>query len=232
MEFSLLWAALTGVALMLAMLRLVKPLAPDQDLVDLALGAGVVGLIVGRIGAMLLQGSNPLTNPIDLFFVRGGVDTGFASLGALTFLGFKLRHHLLPTVDLLAPPALAGLAGWHAGCLFRNACAGTVTNLPWGIAAPGSDLPRHPVELYAAIGLLLAAVVLYLLLRRGALPEGVVAGVGLAAAGAIRWVTEPLRLSISGGPVGWYAAGLVIGCGAAIAGILRSGRSTRRIPRS
>ena len=193
MEFSLLWTALTGIVLMFIMLRLVKPFAPDVDLVDLSLGAGVVGLVVGRLGAMVLQGSNPLTSPVDLFFVRGGVDTGWASMGALVFLGFKLRGELPAAADVLAPPTLAGLAGWHAGCVFRTACAGTVTTLPWGITTSGSDAVRHPVELYTAAAFLLMAGLLYLAVRSSASPEGVVAGFGLASAGAIRLVTEPLR---------------------------------------
>lgn len=232
MEFTLLWAALTGIVLMLIMLRLVKPFAPDVDLVDLSLGAGVIGLVVGRIGAMVLQGSNPLTSPADLFFVRGGVDTGWASLGALAFLGFKLRGKLPAAADVLAPPALAGLAGWHAGCVFRTACAGTVTTLPWGITTSGSAVVRHPVELYAAAALLLMAGALYLAIRNSTFPEGVVAGLGLASAAAIRLLTEPLRLSISGGPVGWYVAGVVAGCLVVAGEILRSRSATRRIRHS
>jgi len=53
MEFSLLAAALLGVAMALAVLRLerVRGVTDRRDLVDLVIGAAVVGLAVGRVAA-------------------------------------------------------------------------------------------------------------------------------------------------------------------------------------
>jgi prolipoprotein diacylglyceryltransferase len=45
---------------------------------------------------------------------------------------------------------------------------------------------------------------------------GTIAGAGLAVAGLSRLVTEPMRVSIFGGPVGWYAAALIGGATVAI----------------
>ena len=215
MEFTLLWAAVTGVGLALLMANVEKRLGliPTDagSLGDLILGAAVTGLITGRLASMFLSGTNPFTHPGDILIVRSGVDTGFASLGALGFVAFTSRRHLTATVDALAPAAMAGLAGWHAGCLYRGACLGTTSSLPWAVAQQGSTVTRHPVEIYAALLFLIAALLLLRWLRRGVGPMGGAGAVALGLAGAIRLATEPLRPSLGSGPIGWYWAALAIG---------------------
>jgi prolipoprotein diacylglyceryltransferase len=209
LEFSLLAAALLGIALAFLTLRIerARGVTERRDLVDVVIGSSIVGLAVGRVAAMILQGTNPLAHPLDLFFVRGGVDTGFASLGALAFLAWTARHDFWQTVDLIAPAALAGLAGWHAGCVFRGSCVGTVTTLPWGIH--DGTVSRHPVEIYAALLLIVGAVVLIVWRRR--LAGGVAASLALTIAGGVRLVTEPLRVGLGSNPTPWYLAGVLVG---------------------
>ena len=189
MEFTLLWAAATGVgaALLVAWWEKSHGLIPVEtgSLSDLILGAAVSGLITGRLAAMVLSGTSPFTHPGDIRIVRSGVDTGFASLGALTFVSLTSRRTLTATIDALGPAAMAGLAGWHAGCLYRGACLGTTSSLPWAVAQEGSAITRHPVEIYAALLLLVAAFVLLAWLRRGVSSSGVIGAAALAIAGAI-----------------------------------------------
>lgn len=226
MEFTLLWAAVTGVGLALLMADVEKRLGliPTDagSLGDLILGAAVTGLITGRLASMILSGTSPFTHPGDVLIVRSGVDTGFASLGALGFVAFTSRRHLSATVDALAPAALAGLAGWHAGCLYRGACLGTASSLPWGVAQQGSTVTRHPVEIYAALLFLVAALVLLWWLQRGPGSVGVVGAVALGLAGAIRLATEPLRPSLGSGPIGWYVAAMAIGVSGVVVARLRA----------
>lgn len=208
MEFTLLAAALTGVAALWLTLRL----GEHAYEFDRLLGAAAVGLFTGRLVAMIASGINPLTNPLDVLIVRGGVSTVGATVGALAYLVWTARDDL-HVVDVLAPAAVAGLAGWHAGCLWRGTCLGATTDLPWGWALTGSDLSRHPVELYTAMLLAVGAWSLARIHR----PGGVVAGLALAVAAGARLITEPLRPSLTGGPVGWYAAAVVIGTVGAVA---------------
>ncbi|NIR61686.1 MAG: hypothetical protein GWO02_20450, partial [Gammaproteobacteria bacterium] len=113
--------------------------------------------------------------------------------------------------DGLAAASLAGLAGWHAGCLARDACLGAASDVPWAMTQPGSAIGRHPVEIYAAIALAAAAIALsWWRSARHATP-GAAAGLALAAAGAVRLLTEPLRPSLTTGPVLWYGAAVVVG---------------------
>lgn len=219
MEFTLLGAAACGVAGLYVMLWWEGKRGNAADctrrLWDVALTASIVGVFGGRIAAMLIDGVNPLTHPGDVLIVRAGVATGWASTVALLTATWLGRRELPAVLDGLAAAALFGLAGWHAGCLTRNACLGTPTDLPWAMTQPGSTIGRHPVELYAAVGLAAAAPAVAWLRSRGGLPPGAAAGLALAVAGAVRWSTEPLRPTLTGGPVAWYATAVVCGVAAA-----------------
>ena len=212
MEFTLLWAALTGVGFIWVGTRLWTDGLPPKP-AEALIGAATIGLIVGRLAAMAGQGINPITHPLEILLVRGGVDTGFASLGALSMLLWTTRRQT-SYVDALAPAAVLGLAGWHAGCLWRSACLGTASGLPWALAEPGSAVTRHPVEIYTAIALAGAGYLVSRLSKRAFLRFGV----ALAAAGLIRLAMEPMRHSIMGGPVQWYLAAAVLGLAMAALG--------------
>lgn len=212
MELTLLWAALTAAALGWLGTRLWPAGLPDRP-ADRLLGAGAIGLLVGRIVAMIAQGTSPLLHPGDILVVRGGVHTAGATVGALVAYLWSVRGEIR-YLDAITPAALLALAGWHGGCLWRNACLGVASDLPWALAGPASVVSRHPVELYAALALAAAAWAVARLSLRPMLRSGL----GLAAAGMARLLTEPLRLSLTGGPTGWYITAVAIGLVAALAG--------------
>ena len=212
MEFTLLWAALTAVGFAWLGTRIWPERLPDHA-TDRMGGAAAAGLLVGRLSAMLLQGTNPFSNPGDILIVRGGVHTGTATAAAIATYLWAAKWKVA-YLDATSPATLMGLGGWHAGCLWRNACLGSGSELPWAWAQEGSLITRHPVELYTAVGLMIAA---WLVSR---LPWRLLtkSGVALASAGLVRLLTEPMRPSITGGPVGWYIAAIVVGLAAAIIG--------------
>lgn len=218
MEFTLLWAALTGVAFAWLGTRIWRRNLPERA-TDLVLGGAAVGLLLGRLTAMIIQGINPVTSPADIIIVRGGVHTGAASLAATVFVAWSARRNL-SHLDALAPAILLGLAGWHAGCLWRDACLGIESDLPWALTAASGQVTRHPVELYAAVALTLAAWLVSRLPWRLLLR----AGSALALAGLIRLITEPMRLTVIGGPVGWYVAAVIVGALVVLAGPVLSRR--------
>lgn len=212
MEFTLLWAALTATVLGWLGTRIWPEGLPDRP-ADRLMGAGAIGLLVGRITAMIAQGTNPLLHPGDILVVRGGVHTAGATIGAVVAYLWSVRGELR-YLDAITPAALLALAGWHGGCLWRGACLGTTSGLPWAFAEPGSVVSRHPVELYVALTLTLGAWAVARLSFRPLLRSGF----GLAAAGIVRLLTEPLRLSLTGGPTGWYIAAITVGLIAALVG--------------
>lgn len=212
MEFSLLWAALSAVAATWVGLQLWTERLPDRA-ADQLIAATLTGLLAGRLTAMVSQGINPLTSPAEIIVIRGGVSTAAASITFIAGLAWTTRRST-GAVDALAPSILLGLAAWHAGCVWRSACLGTPSELPWAWAQVGSLVSRHPVELYAALGLVVGAVIVS---RLGWSPW-TRAGVALSAAAGVRLLTEPLRPSLGGGPQGWYLAGLIVGILVAVFG--------------
>lgn len=220
MEFTLLGAALTGafgawLGLRLPAVR--KRAASIERPWDVLVGAAAIGVFSGRVFEMIISGVNPLTNPFDIILVRGGVDTVAASVAALATLVWMFRSDL-GALDVLAPAALLGLAGWHAGCLWTGSCLGTATGYDWGFTLPGSTIPRHATELYAAAALGVLAVVL----TRPQRPF-TATGLALASAGAVRAATQPMRPSLTGGPFWAYLGAVVIGLA-----IVAIGRMPRR----
>ena len=131
-----------------------------------------------------------------------------AAIATAAWLG---RGVVWPVLDSLAASSLGGLAGWHAGCVVRDSCLGTPSDLPWALAQGGSSVTRHPVEIYAAMLLALAAAVIAVWRARGRPRLGTPAGAALTAAAGVRLITEPLRPSLGSGPAWWYIAGMIAG---------------------
>jgi len=206
MEFTLLAAVLIGVAAACGWLALIHrgDIALRRATCDLVVIGALAGIVAGRIWAMVVAGTNPITHPVDLFIVRGGVDPFAASIAALAAVGWSARHEGWSLLDAAAPGAVMGLAGWHAGCLVRDACLGSTTSLPWGWATTAGGVARHPVELYAAALLALGALVLTLLWRRRG-GSGLATTVAIACAAGVRALTEPLRPVLGEGRTIGYA---------------------------
>ena len=217
MEFTLLGAVFVAVISIYGVLyweaKRGNAASCARNLWDVALTAVIVGVAVGRVAAMISDGVNPVTHPGDLLIIRGGVATGPATIAALATVAWLGREELWAVMDGAAAAALAGLGGWHAGCVVRDACLGTPSDLPWAMAQEGSTISRHPVEIYAALGLFLVAGDVALWRKKGRPAAGLPAAVALTAASSVRLLTEPLRPTLGNGPVGWYLLGLVVGIG-------------------
>lgn len=208
MEFTLLGATMTGVVATWVTVKLLERFGRLDGIdspMDVLVGAAAVGVFSGRIVEMLTAGVNPILNPFDVLLIRGGVSTAAASFAAFAVLAWTYRADLT-ILDLIAPAAVAGLAGWHAGCLWTGACLGTATGSELGFYLPGSVIARHPTEIYAAILLLLAAPLVARVTGRYR-----ATGVAIAGASLARLITEPFRPSLSGGPIWWYTLTAIIG---------------------
>ncbi|MGB5732748.1 MAG: prolipoprotein diacylglyceryl transferase family protein [Acidimicrobiia bacterium] len=225
MEFTLLAAAAIAGAAAYTMLwweaRHGNAARCTGNLWEAGVVSAVAGIFIGRIVAMLIDGVNPIAHPMDVILVRSGVSTVGASLGALAVFAWLVRKEPVTMADGISAAALAGLAGWQAGCLVRGTCLGTGSDLPWAIAQAGSDVARHPVGVYAALMLGASAVGLawWKAFRRP--PAGAPAAIAVIAAAGTRLVVEPLQPSISGGPVWFYATGLVVGIVALVWSVVR-----------
>lgn len=192
------------------------------NLWEAALVAVIAGIFIGRIVAMLIDRVNPIAHPMDVLLVRSGVSTVGASLGAAAVFLWQARREPIAMSDGISAAALAGLAGWHAGCLVRGTCLGTASDLPWAFAQEGSSVTRHPVGIYAALLLAFAAVGLAWWKAYRRPPIGVPASLAVVAAAGVRLLTEPFQPSLSGGPTWFYTGALILGiAGTAWFGIIR-----------
>lgn len=217
MEFTLLAAAAIAGASAYAMLwweaRHGNAARCTGNLWEIGVASVVAGIFIGRIVAMLIDGVNPFAHPTDVILVRSGVSTVGASLGALAVFGWLSRREPIAMADGISAAALAGLAGWQAGCVVRDSCLGTASDLPWAVAQAGSTVTRHPVGIYATLMLAAAAIALALWKAYQRPPAGSPAMVAVIAAATTRLALEPLQPSISGGPVWFYGVALVVGLG-------------------
>jgi hypothetical protein len=89
------------------------------------------------------------------------------------------------------------------------------------LAQSGSDVTRHPVGIYAALVLGVAALGLAGWKAYRQPPAGAPAAIAVITAAGTRLVVQPLQPSISGGPVWFYAAGLIVGIAALIWSVIR-----------
>jgi phosphatidylglycerol:prolipoprotein diacylglycerol transferase len=168
-----------------------------------AVDAGFVGVIGGLAGAKLLwtlehAGEAPLT---ELLFSRGGLSWYGGLVGGI---GAGLAYIMAggwPVIVTLAAatPALAfGHLIGRIGCFLVGDDYGRPTDLPWAVAfpegLPPTTVPVHPTQLYEAIGL---GVLGWLLLRwrHSGVPDAIVLGRYLVAAGTLRFVIEFIRVN-------------------------------------
>lgn len=173
----------------------------------------VLGVVLGgRLGFVLLyQPGYYLSHPADILKVwQGGMAFHGGLAGVIVAGALFCWHHRLRVAQVADAMALAVPTGLFLGRIanFINAeLWGRPTTLPWGVIFPGGaaqtcpagwDGPcaRHPSQLYEAglEGLLLGAVLLWLVFARGALKvPGQVTGVFLTGYGLARFVVEHFR---------------------------------------
>ena len=133
------------------------PAWAPRDVEDL-LFFGVVGVILGgRLGYVLFyKPAYYLSNPLEILAVwKGGMAFHGGLLGVI--VAMALFAHLrgrkfFEVTDLVAPCVPTGLACGRIGNFINGELWGRAADasLPWAMVFPqsGSDLPRHPSQLY------------------------------------------------------------------------------------
>ena len=173
-----------------------------RDVEDL-LFWGVVGVVLGgRIGyALFYKPGHYLANPLEILAVwKGGMSFHGGMLGVILAMVAYARsrgRRWLDVTDLIAPCVPTGLASGRIGNFINGELWGRAADpsLPWAMVFPqsGSDLPRHPSQLYQFLleGLLLF-VLLWVYARRPR-ATGQVSGAFLVGYGLFRFIAEYFR---------------------------------------
>ncbi|MDP3033163.1 MAG: prolipoprotein diacylglyceryl transferase [Rhodocyclaceae bacterium] len=174
-----------------------KPAALDD-----LLFYGVLGVIVGgRLGQVLFyEPAYYLAHPLEILAVwKGGMSFHGGFLGVLAAMALYARKRGLSfwqITDFIAPLVPLGLGAGRIGNFINVELWGRVASpdLPWAMVFPLVDaLPRHPSQLYQALG---EGLLLFLLLwwysgRQRA--RGTVSALFLIGYGSARWIGEYFR---------------------------------------
>ncbi len=164
---------------------------------------GVLGVVLGgRLGYVLFyKPAYYFSHPTDIVAVwQGGMAFHGGLLGvmaAIAIYGWRHRKPFFEIADLVVPCIPVGLAAGRIGNFINGELWGRQADasLPWAMIFPqsGSDMPRHPSQLYqfGLEGLLLFA----LLWWYARLPRqlGAVSGAFLFGYGVFRFVAEYFR---------------------------------------
>ena len=192
-------------ALLLAQrLAVVVGISP-QHVWNLSILALCSALVAARLLLMIVNWRDLLMHPLWMLGLAMIHNPLLAAAGALAGLlaawlyARKAKMPLLATADALAAPLALALACEQIGALLAGSGFGSPAAVPWAIvytsplAARWSGaplgIPVHPVQAYAAFGMLTLAMALiagvYLRSRRGD-----VTGIGLMGGGVVLFVTE------------------------------------------
>ena len=173
-----------------------------RDVEDL-LFWGVLGVVLGgRIGyALFYKPGQYLANPLEILMVwKGGMSFHGGMLGVIIAMALYARsrgRRWLDVTDLIAPCVPTGLASGRIGNFINGELWGRPADpgLPWAMVFPqsGTDIARHPSQIYQFMleGLLLF-VLLWLYARRPR-ATGQVSGAFLVGYGVLRFVAEYFR---------------------------------------
>jgi phosphatidylglycerol:prolipoprotein diacylglycerol transferase len=205
--YGLTYMVAFGLFLLLAVRRVHKPWFAQagwtrRDVEDL-LFFGVMGVVVGgRLGyALFYKPGYYASHPLEVFMVwRGGMSFHgglLGVLGAMALYAHRRGRRFLEVTDLIAPCIPIGLACGRIGNFINGELWGRAADpsLPWAMVFPqsGSNIPRHPSQLYQfALEGVLLFVLLWIYARKPH-PLGRVSGVFLIGYGVLRFVAEYFR---------------------------------------
>ncbi|MGI5843358.1 MAG: prolipoprotein diacylglyceryl transferase [Candidatus Xenobium sp.] len=175
---------------------------------DVVLWSILIGLLGARVAFALQNLDDYLQDPLlFLNFRRGGIAIQGGMLGGFgtaAWLFARRAGSARDGLDILAAPALLGMALGRVGCVMHGCCYGKVCQVPWGLVYPEAtglgSLPRHPVQFYEmGLDLILMGFVLWVFLQ--ARFAGQAFWVSFGGYGLIRLLTEFFREGAMTGPM-------------------------------
>jgi phosphatidylglycerol:prolipoprotein diacylglycerol transferase len=175
----------------------------DREMVEDLLFFGVLGVVLGgRLGYVLFyKPAYYFSHPSEILAVwQGGMAFHGGLLGviaALALFAKKRGKRFFEVADLVTPCVPVGLAAGRIGNFINGELWGRAADpsLPWAMVFPqsGSDMARHPSQLYqfGLEGLLLFALLWWY--ARVPRPVGAVSGAFLLGYGVFRFSAEYFR---------------------------------------
>jgi phosphatidylglycerol:prolipoprotein diacylglycerol transferase len=177
----------------------------------------VVGVAGARLGFLLDRWEDFWSNPALGFQLWDG-GLGFyagAALG-LPAVAWVLHLYGKPVffiLDRTVRYLVLALAITRIGCFLNGCCAGSSTDLPWGVVYPRELVHRHPTQLYESAGMFGLFFLLKRLERRNLPPGAILFTVFLYYAllrFGLEFIREDLQPALLGFSVTqWISLGLI-----------------------
>ncbi len=129
-------------------------------ILEIVIILGLAGVLGARLLFIVLNWSYYSGNWAEIFSLQGGGLSFYGAIilgigGALLWSRWR-KLSFLKVTDFLAPYLLLGYAFGRIGCFLNGCCYGKETDVFWAMPAAFIDnAPRHPVQLYASVGVLL-----------------------------------------------------------------------------
>jgi phosphatidylglycerol:prolipoprotein diacylglycerol transferase len=191
------------------------PVTPAQ--IDDLVFYGALGVILGgRIGYMLFYGSGQLaSDPLSILRVwEGGMSFHGGIIGVISAMALftrRLNTGFFELMDFVAPLAPIGLGAGRIGNFINGELWGKPTDVPWAVVVDG--VPRHPSQLYEALGEGLVLFTVLWIFSSRPRPTMAVSGLFLLVYGIARSAVEFVRLPdehIGYLAFGWVTMGQVL----------------------
>lgn len=179
----------------------------------------IIGVILGgRLGYVLIYDPNKyLSDPIEIFKTyKGGMSFHGGIIGyicAAYLFSRKYNIKFISLTDVSAVVVPIAIALGRTANFINAELYGRVTDVPWAVIFPGSDLaPRHPSQLYEAFleGVVLFLILFYAAFKHKALNRhGLTSGMFLVFYSLFRSIVELFREPDE--IIGFLAQGLTMG---------------------
>ncbi|MCH7342321.1 prolipoprotein diacylglyceryl transferase [Pelomonas sp. CA6] len=205
--YGLMYLTAFGLFLWLAGRQVARPWNAQmgwtrRDVDDL-LFFGVLGVVLGgRLGYVLFYKPDYYLQHLGevLAVWKGGMSFHGGLLGVILAMALFARRKgwsFFTVADLVAPCVPTGLAAGRLGNFINGELWGRAADpsLPWAMIFPqsGSNLPRHPSQIYQFLGEGLLLFVVMWWFARKPRPLGAVSGLFLTGYGVARFVAEYFR---------------------------------------
>jgi phosphatidylglycerol---prolipoprotein diacylglyceryl transferase len=148
-----------------------------------------------------------------------------ASLATVVYTRVK-KIPLWKVADALAPSVALGHAFGRLGCFFEGCCYGRECSAPWAVRFPFSPAPRHPTQLYEAIGNLAIFAVLTTYYRHKKF-DGQIWWLYILCYAVMRFIVEFFRGDYDRHYLGVFTLGQVVAVGMILVALLFLSRQFR-----
>lgn len=141
--------------------RWLKPrtLGDGRTVFDVLTPGLLVGVLVGRVTAMLLEDPQGLTRPADILILRGGADFWpgvVAGVAVTAMMAAREGVRVAPRLADLAPYGLLAYAVYEGACVLRDGCFGPQTTL--GLYPAGVSTREFPIGIAVALVMMVLAL--------------------------------------------------------------------------